>query len=250
VRYLQAFPDLIPSARFDKSPSKILEIGAGLGAGGLGAALLAKQMSKSAHVCITDCDPLAVQVIEAAIRCNGLAPSYPAVATDEICTSSANEGPDSGAKAPPVPARHSRGAPSNGVDASASVLDWDQIHSFTQASGGAKYDVILGAEVVHEMSHAAGVHRAIRELMAPGGCTIMVCGAAKHRWVHARASLCDALGARARRTPLAPVRSHTIRPVQVWRERVPRPSAQRQAFGPQPAGCARILDARPGVAQG
>lgn len=183
MRYLQAFPDIIPSARFDESPSKILEIGAGLGAGGLGAALLAKQMRKSAHVCITDCDALAVQVIEEAIRCNGLTLGCPARATDEISMSSVDGGGDGSAKAPRVPAHVAprREAPFDRVEACASVLDWDQIDSFKDTSGAAKYDVILGAEVVHEMSHAAGVHRAIRELMAPGGCTIMVCGAAKHR---------------------------------------------------------------------
>ena len=56
----------------DDRPAQILEIGAGLSAGGLGVALLARHLQKSAQIRITDCDPLAVDVIESTISCNAL----------------------------------------------------------------------------------------------------------------------------------------------------------------------------------
>jgi len=69
-----------------------------------------------------------------------------------------------------------------GVSCEAHVLDWDKIDIFQQAHQHRKYDLVVGAEVVHEVSHAAGVLRAIRLLMAAGGKAVIVNGAAKHRF--------------------------------------------------------------------
>ena len=182
VRYLKAYPGMIPGGRSGPRPAQILEIGAGLGAGGLGVAVLARHLRRFAQVNITDCDPNAVDVIESSITCNALAPALGA----QKVLSTAHQGCDD-----PVPTQsesESAGKNKDGetsfdrVECRASVFDWDQIASYKERYGDMKYDMILGAEVVHELSHAAGVHRAISDLLAPDGVAIMVCGAAKHRF--------------------------------------------------------------------
>ena len=162
VRYLQqqtARADIWPElserdsdAAEDWAPGAggagVLEIGAGLGLAGLGAAILAKETGRVARITITDCDSLSVDMVRACLRSNDL------------------DG-DKG-----------------GVSTCAHVLDWDALDAFRERCPEArhKYQLILGAEVCHEMSHAAGVMRVVKELMAEGGRTVLVLGARKHRF--------------------------------------------------------------------
>ena len=44
------------------------------------------------------------------------------------------------------------------------------------------FDLVVGAEIVHELSHARGVLRAVRKLMHADGRAIIVNGASKHRF--------------------------------------------------------------------
>lgn len=50
----------------------VLEIGAGLGAGGLGAAVVAKRLGARVDVIVTDFDPAACEIVRASMRSNGL----------------------------------------------------------------------------------------------------------------------------------------------------------------------------------
>ena len=147
-REYEAAEDWAPATLSGGGRSAILEIGAGLGVGGLGAALLAKHLGRACTVHITDCDALSVDMVRSCIRCNGL------------------EGEQ------------------GGVVTLAHVLDWDALDEFREQCPEARdrFQLILGAEIVHEMSHAAGVMRAIRELMAEGGRAVLVLGASKHRF--------------------------------------------------------------------
>jgi hypothetical protein len=152
VRHLQSNPHLIPSVRCihdgQDTPPQILEIGAGLGAGGLGVAVLARHLNRAVSVRITDFDVSAVDMICSSVRCNMLVPTSDAA--------------------------H--------VSAEGHVLDWDRLDDFRDRCGHSTYDLVIGAEVVHEKSHAAGVLGAVRQLMSKHGRAILVNGAPKHRF--------------------------------------------------------------------
>jgi predicted nicotinamide N-methyase len=188
ARYLQARPYLIPGVDFSATDStmknRILEIGAGLGLGGLGAAVLARHLRKAVDIHITDADPAAVDMICSSIRSNRFSSAPPVGNVDD----------------------NSRGTAELDcpVRTSASVLDWDKIDLFVAGQMGdgdcvggqassesiVQYELVLGAEVVHETSHAAGVLLAIRRLMAPHGMTIIVNAAPKHRFGAAEFQVC------------------------------------------------------------
>ena len=51
------------------------------------------------------------------------------------------------------------------VYAEGDVLDWDRIEDFSRRWGDGKFELILAAEVVHELSHAPGVLGAIRHFL-------------------------------------------------------------------------------------
>ena len=54
------------------------------------------------------------------------------------------------------------------VRATARVLDWDAIEDADVCPPTDTYDLVIGAEIVHEMSHAAGVIKTLRYYLAPG----------------------------------------------------------------------------------
>ena len=56
------------------------------------------------------------------------------------------------------------------VRATARVLDWDAIEDADLCPPTDTYDLVIGAEIVHEMSHAAGVIKTLRYYLAPGVC--------------------------------------------------------------------------------
>ena len=56
------------------------------------------------------------------------------------------------------------------VRATARVLDWDAIEDADVCPPTDTYDLVIGAEIVHEMSHAAGVIKTLRYYLAPGVC--------------------------------------------------------------------------------
>ena len=55
----------------------------------------------------------------------------------------------------------------------ARVLDWDDDDEFHEEHANS-FDVIIGADVVHEEHMAPGVVRALKRYLAPGGCALIV----------------------------------------------------------------------------
>ena len=178
VRYLQAFPALLPggddedggagpvSAGQGKRRARVVEVGAGLGAGGIGVGVLARELRRCMDVWVTDCDAYAVEEISASVRTN----RFPPLAVG-------GAGAGRGAEA----ACGEGGEGDEGVRMGARVLDWDRLQEVEDEWAG-MFDLVVGAEIVHELSHARGVLRAVRKLMHADGRAIIVNGAPKHRF--------------------------------------------------------------------
>jgi hypothetical protein len=120
-----------------------------------------------AQVLITDCEPGAVDMICSSIRSNDLAPPHSATPSDAAAAA---------ADTRLIRDCRSRGtlhasdaeagsAHTSLVYAEGDVLDWDRIEDFSGRWGDGKFELILAAEVVHELSHAPGVIGAIRHFL-------------------------------------------------------------------------------------
>mmetsp|Transcript_5346 Transcript_5346/g.18880 ORF Transcript_5346/g.18880 Transcript_5346/m.18880 type:complete len:140 (+) Transcript_5346:3-422(+) len=66
------------------------------------------------------------------------------------------------------------------VRCNAFVLDWDKLED--SEVDGRTFDLIIGAEIIHEIPHAQGVFNALRRLLAKRGQAVVVNAAPYHRY--------------------------------------------------------------------
>ena len=120
-----------------------------------------------AQVLITDCEPGAVDMICSSIRSNDLAPPHSATPSD-AAAAAADTRLIRDCRSPGTLRAFDAEAGSahtSLVYAEGDVLDWDRIQDFSGRWGDGKFELILAAEVVHELSHAPGVIGAIRHFL-------------------------------------------------------------------------------------